>query len=218
MAGMYPENQELSIFGEKVEWPGLDKNGKFTNGSFTDPLDKPSFIPAETLNLILDNLGGLITKLGGTPDNTSATQLAEAVQKHLDSRFIAIFQNGYIQWPGMPAPDTLFNFEGYRWSEVNYNGCFFRAKGKGATPFDGDEQGDAIRNIKGGFVSAVGRVRPEHGHLFYTANAYTAGHGHTGDPNAGYLDFLMDASRVVPTAEENRPRNKTFVVWRLEKI
>lgn len=77
MAGMYPENQELSIFGEKVQWPGLDKNGKFTNGSFTDPLEKPSFIPAETLNLILDNLGGLITKLGGTPNNTSTTQLAE---------------------------------------------------------------------------------------------------------------------------------------------
>lgn len=77
MAGMYPDNEELTIFGEKVQWPGVDASGKFTNGSFTDPLERPSFIPAETLNLILDNLGGLITKLGGTPDNTSATQLAE---------------------------------------------------------------------------------------------------------------------------------------------
>ena len=60
MAGMYPENQELSIFGERVQWPGLDSTGKFTNGSFTNPLEKPSFISAETLNLILDNLGELV--------------------------------------------------------------------------------------------------------------------------------------------------------------
>ena len=77
MAGMYPENEEVTIFGEKVQWPGVDKNGKFTNGSFSNPLEKPSFIPAGTINLILDNLSALITKLGGTPDNTSITQLAE---------------------------------------------------------------------------------------------------------------------------------------------
>ena len=77
MAGMYPDNQELSIFGEKVQWPGVDSSGKFTNGSFTDPLVKPSFIPAETINLILDNLSELIKKLGGTPNNKSTKQLAE---------------------------------------------------------------------------------------------------------------------------------------------
>lgn len=77
MAGMYPKNEEITIFGEKVQWPGVDASGKFTNGSFDDPLVKPSFIPAETINLILDNLSGLITKLGGTPNNTSAAQLAE---------------------------------------------------------------------------------------------------------------------------------------------
>ncbi|WP_427193704.1 hypothetical protein KP615_09875 [Treponema denticola] len=77
MAGMYPENQELSIFGERVQWPGLDSTGKFTNGSFTNPLEKPSFIPAETLNLILDNLGELIKKLGETPNNAAIDQLAK---------------------------------------------------------------------------------------------------------------------------------------------
>ena len=77
MAGMYPENEEITIFGEKVQWPGVDKNGKFTNGSFSDPHEPPSFIPAGTINLILDNLSALITKLGGKPDNSSVTQLAE---------------------------------------------------------------------------------------------------------------------------------------------
>ena len=76
MAGMYPDNKEITIYGEKVQWPGVDKNGKFTNGSFSDPHEPPSFIPAGTINLILDNLSELITKLGGKPDNTSVTQLA----------------------------------------------------------------------------------------------------------------------------------------------
>ena len=77
MTGMYPDNQELDIFGEKVQWPGVDSSGKFSNGSFQNPLEKPSFIPAETINLILDNLSELIKKLGGTPDNTSIDQLAK---------------------------------------------------------------------------------------------------------------------------------------------
>lgn len=78
MAGMYPDNQELEIFGEKVEWPGVDSQGKFTNGSFSDPMVKPSFIPAQTINLLLDNLSGLITKAGGHPDSVSINQLAQA--------------------------------------------------------------------------------------------------------------------------------------------
>ena len=76
MAGMYPENEEVTIFGEKVQWQGVDKSGKFTNGSFSDPHEPPSFIPAGTINLILDNLSALITKLGGKPDNSSVEQLA----------------------------------------------------------------------------------------------------------------------------------------------
>jgi len=80
MAGMYPDNRTESVFGELVEWPGMDPaTGKFTNGDFSDPLKKPSFIPADTVNLILDNLASLITALGGTPDNFSVNQLRDAV-------------------------------------------------------------------------------------------------------------------------------------------
>jgi hypothetical protein len=73
---MYPNNQVLSIFDEEFLWPGVGLDGKFTNGDFSDPAIKPSFIPAETLNLILDNLSDLITKLGGTPNSLEANQLA----------------------------------------------------------------------------------------------------------------------------------------------
>jgi len=80
MAGMYPDNRTESIFGELVEWPGVDPvTGKFTNGDFSDPFKKPSFVPAETVNLIPDNPANLITAPGGTPDNFSVNQLRDAV-------------------------------------------------------------------------------------------------------------------------------------------
>ena len=289
MAGMYPDNQEVSLNGEKVLWPGVDASGKFTDGDFDNPLVPPSFIPAGTINLILDNLSELIKKLGGTPDNTSIDQLAKlftvaatanagimrdasgrakvaapkadddiarkaevdsgkddtlksaksytdqmvqaeaqarvqgdadtlsSAKKYTDELLIAIFQNGYIQWPWMPKPETVFYFKGYRWAEVNYDGCFFRAKGKGANPFNGEEQGDAIRNITGTVAfdagnriiscSGVFKTVERGGDRSWTANGYWE-----------KQNMSFDASRVVPTADENRSRNRTFIIWKLEKI
>jgi hypothetical protein len=82
MSGMYPSNQTIEIFGEDIQWPGVGENGKFTNGSFTDPMVKPSFIPAETINLILDNLGNLISYLGLDPNNFDPEQLKKAVHNN----------------------------------------------------------------------------------------------------------------------------------------
>lgn len=145
-----------------------------------------------------------------------ANMLADA-KRYTNDLLIKIFQNGYIQWPGMPMPDTLFTFEGYRWAEVNYDGCFFRAKGKDANPFNGDEQGDAIRNIKG-LVGIEGGVNPS-GHFYIESPSpknveawQTAAQEYTTESTC------FDASRIVPTAEENRTRNRTFIIWKLEKI
>jgi hypothetical protein len=77
---MYLNNQAIEIFGEQVQWPGVDpETGKFTNGSFDNPMVKPSFIPAETLNLVLDNLCALISKCGGSPNAVTGSQLADLV-------------------------------------------------------------------------------------------------------------------------------------------
>jgi hypothetical protein len=79
MPGLYPDNQTLSLFGEELVWPGVDPvTGKFTNGSFSDPLTKPSFVPADTLNLLLDNVGNLLSYLGFDPNNTDPEQLKKA--------------------------------------------------------------------------------------------------------------------------------------------
>jgi len=84
MGGMYPNNQDVEIFGEQVSWPGVDASGKFTNGSFSDPMVKPSFIPADTVNLILDNLESLIRACGGVPNATGPDQLRNAMLNRLE--------------------------------------------------------------------------------------------------------------------------------------
>ncbi|MEL3907901.1 MAG: hypothetical protein P1P64_02670 [Treponemataceae bacterium] len=270
MAEMYPDNEELTIFGEKVEWPGLDARGKFTNGSFDDPLVKPSFIPAETINLILDNLSELIKKTGGSPNNVSITQLADAftsvavakkgvlrdeagrakvaapsasddiarkaevdaeakarttgdsntlslAKKYVDNLLINFFTNiAVIQFPNLPSPEKVIPApKGYRWSEVDYGGAFFRASGGAASAFNSGAQGDAIRNITG----AIGEV-DQKAHVptgaFYRDeirgnNFYNFGYGQL-------HGIAFDASRVVPTANENRPVNYTIIIWKLEKI
>jgi hypothetical protein len=181
MAGMYPADEILSIFGEQVQWPGLDpESGKFTNGSFTDPLVKPSFIPAETVNLILDNLAGLITALGGTPDNASTDQLKNAVIAKLAplasmawvkstvwpigtvyTQYPATDAAGNpvatgdvtVEFPASQAPAALF---GGTWIACFENeSVFFRSGGKTNLSTDGrsnGKQGDASRNLIGNIV------------------------------------------------------------------
>lgn len=142
--------------------------------------------------------------------------LADA-KRYINDLLIKIFQNGYIQWPWMPMPDTLFTFEGYRWAEVNYDGCFFRAKGKDANPFNGDEQGDAIRNIKG-LVGIEGGVNPSGPFYIESPSPKNVEAWQTAAQEYTTESTCFDASRIVPTAEENRTRNRTFIIWKLEKI
>jgi hypothetical protein len=75
---MYPDEQIVVIDGEEVRYPGLVE-GKFSSGDFADPEQKPSFIPAETINLLVDNLSALITAAGGAPNNASVDQLVSAI-------------------------------------------------------------------------------------------------------------------------------------------
>jgi hypothetical protein len=100
MAGLYPDDQTISLFGKEVRWPRLDPSThKFTSGSFSDPLDEPSFIPAETVNLILDNLQNLIAGMGQTPDNHDPNQLFKAM-----SDFYFPVGKMITQYPDEPSP------------------------------------------------------------------------------------------------------------------
>lgn len=75
---MYPAEETVVIDGEEVSYPGL-VDGKFSSGDFSDPTKRPSFIPAETINLILDNLAELIAAVGGEPTNIGTSQLVAAI-------------------------------------------------------------------------------------------------------------------------------------------
>jgi len=89
MPGMYPDDQFVEIFGERVMYPGLDQDThKFTDGDFRDPLKKPSYIPAATFNLILDNMENFVSALGLTPNNTDPEQLKKAVLQGLAPRSV----------------------------------------------------------------------------------------------------------------------------------
>jgi len=94
MPGMYPDDQVVEIFGEQVKYPGLDPvTRKFTDGDFHDPLIKPSYIPAATFNLILDNLENLISAMGLNPNNTDPEQLKKAMLQGFTPRSVGEYHD-----------------------------------------------------------------------------------------------------------------------------
>lgn len=170
--------------------------------------------------------------------DTKILKASENGRNDVLKKFISLYKNGYIQWPGMPSPleDSSLHFEGYSWYEVNYDGNFFRAKGRnakafsakrltkeqikdGAYIFQDDEQGDAIRNIYGetgfGYVNANAAISNG---VFKVLNpGYTHGVVTQGISNSSMSLLSFQAALVVPTAEENRSRNLTFTIWVLVK-
>lgn len=99
----------------------------------------------------------------------------------------------------------------------DYRGCFLRGLGGNSAEL-GVAQGDAIRNITGTTVShkyatwASPFICPPDGafsHKMMAGSDYTVV---TGDPKGTQnLASYFDASKVVPTANENRPINKAVV-------
>ena len=48
MAGMFPTNKEISVFGKKIKFPGVTDKGEYTNGNFENPDEPPSYLDAAT--------------------------------------------------------------------------------------------------------------------------------------------------------------------------
>nr|DAD63711.1 MAG TPA: hypothetical protein [Caudoviricetes sp.] len=206
---------------------------------------------------------GDINKVSGKPDNVQESDVLKAIKKItqdytdkinnaesqartqgdastlLDAKrysnelLAKIFQNGYIQWPGMPSPLEIsaLQFEGYSWYEINYSGSFFRAKGRnaksfspkkitkeqiknGAYIFQNDEQGDAMRELEGTFGGDDSHF--DHLSGVFKPKSHIKDLTTQADENDGWL-IQFRASYQSPTAEENRPRNLTFVIWALVK-
>ena len=102
----------------------------------------------------------------------------------------------------MGAYPELFAIVGGQTPDLR--GLFLRGHGGNSAAL-GVQQGDAIRNITGEFgAKARGMWRTETSGVFATSG--TGGGSHDSD-GWGTEYFQFDASRVVPTAEENRPVN-----------
>ncbi|AOR59441.1 phage tail protein [Pectobacterium parmentieri] len=70
-------------------------------------------------------------------------------------------------------------------------------------------QGDAIRNIVGTIGQLNDRVNTTETAGVFDANKYTGAHAGLAGGNGGRI-VTFDASKIVPTANENRPRNIAF--------
>src|SRR5690625_1482405 len=128
----------------------------------------------------------------------------------------------YTQYPGTDTPSTLF---GGTWTLMfNDEGVFFRTEGQGASSFGGGVQGDAIRNIQGDFHVRSIRNMADDGFVtlpIASAGVFSLNKG-SGTLNTTWANksstksdrISFNASNVVPTASENRPRNLTIRVWR----
>nr|WP_309487065.1 phage tail protein [Enterobacter roggenkampii] len=70
-------------------------------------------------------------------------------------------------------------------------------------------QGDAIRNITGRVDNAVTSAKNSYlGAMQYQGSSYIS--VQSGGVNVDAMNISFDASRIVPTASENRPRNIAF--------
>lgn len=135
-----------------------------------------------------------------------------------------------VPWPGQAVPQGWLECNGQVFSTTNnpklygvlgrntvpdYRGLFLRGWAHGSGAFDpdanralGSVQGDAIRNITGYFPADIGQsawIGRYVGGAFYDNGGLTS--GDTGSRSNEVRKYGFDASRVVPTAAENRPKN-----------
>jgi hypothetical protein len=147
----------------------------------------------------------------------------------------------YIRLPGALAPDVLWEHPSARWRDISglFPGVFFRVAGglassyrtnvplTGSTPpaalvyntgdnGSGGGQQDAIRNIKGsGLVWENPHTSATQGQftgVFYIDSSRGSNFMGIGDNDYDNLCVAFDASRMVPVAGDNHPKNITVQI------
>ena len=111
--------------------------------------------------------------------------------------------DSYLECNGQAVDSTKYpKLYALMHNTPDYRGMFLRGLGGNSADL-GILQGDAIRNIIGEVYGSVEEGSPAYG-AFKIIEISTSG----ADAGKNSWGFSFDASRVVPTAEENRPINK----------
>lgn len=147
-------------------------------------------------------VGTILAFAGQTPPDGYLECNGQAVSR---TTYAALFAAIGTTW-GSGDGSTTFNLPELR-------GEFLRGwdHGRGVDPGRalGSAQGDAIRNITGSFGSPTKEGTQKATGAFAIEVEVSSGRASGG--GGGYVSWNFDASRVVPTANENRPRNKAVM-------
>lgn len=162
---------------------------------------------------------GIMSLINSLDSNDELSALSAAMGKqlsdHLDmllyspiAWFSTIAPSGYIVMDGRTITQAQYPklYARYGSKLPDLRGSFIRGYG-GNSDAIGVTQGDAIRNITGTYQSYSNSQLNAKTGAFYDAGQTGGGSG--GDRYNRALGF--DASRVVPTANENRPINVAFL-------
>lgn len=160
-----------------------------------------------------------VTKVINSLTSTDIGSALSAAQGKVLSDIIDIVAYSPIPFYGNSAPIGFIPLSGQSITQAQYpklfarygsflpnlnDGSFIRGVGGNAATV-GVKQDDAIRNI----VGEVGGGYTDHSSGAF-AYSRLSPNGQTGD-NAKQTIYSFNASRVVPTANENRPRNMAFL-------
>lgn len=202
----------------------------FTNGGAGVP---PSVPEDFWFNMMTEELLGVLDMAGIAPEKDDLGQLAKAIQS---IAFSAYPVGAPIPWPTAVPPPGFLVMAGQSFSQLTYpklalaypslvipdmRAEFIRGwdngRGVDAGRAIGTFQGDAIRNIAGSFIAAdnnsnVGALSSSTGAFTLTSDSGRVPSWFTGSSvGTRFLAATFNASNVVPTANENRPRNIPFL-------
>lgn len=195
----------------------------FTNGGLgVQPTTPEDF----WFHMVQEELLGILTLAGITPDKSDLNQVAKAIQS---IAFSAYPVGAPIPWPTAVPPPGFLAMTGQSFNAATYPNLaiaypalvlpdmraeFIRGwdNGRGIDPGRAilSGQSDAIRNLTGlanGIYYAAGST----GNGVFSINSAPTFQLTSAAGNSQFSSPLsFDASRVVPTAAENRPRNIPF--------
>lgn len=186
----------------------------------------PSVPGAEWFNMITDEVLAVLAEAGIAPSKADHGQLAKAIQA---TAFGAYPVGAPIPWPLATPPAGFLMMQGQSFSAATYpklalaypglvlpdmRAEFIRGWDNGRGVDTGrtllSHQGDAMRNVLGTIGNVAGGMADvDNTGAFIRQTISPTTLAITGVSH-GFATYSFDASRVVPTASENRPGNIVF--------